>query len=156
MRSVGGVQLESTRRLRFTADRATVWAAIGRVSDYPQLWPWLRDFHGEAITPGAVWRCTVQPPLPYVLRFTITIDEVDPPGLVTATISGDLSGSARLTLEDHGTRCEGELISTLAPEQPLLRLMAQLAPPVARFGHDWVLETGARQFAAKALRHRAR
>ena len=156
MRSVGRVQLESTRRLRFTADRDTVWDAIGRVSDYPRLWPWLRDFDGDAITPGAAWRCTVQPPLPYVLRLTIIIDEVDPPGLVTATISGDVSGTARLTLEDHGARCEGVLVSTLAPEQPLLRLMAELAPPVARFGHDWVLETGARQFVAKALRHRAR
>ena len=150
------MRLKSTRRLDFSADRETVWAAIGRVSDFPRLWPWLRRFEGDRIEPGATLRCTVQPPLPYVLRFTITIVEVDAPGLVTATIAGDISGTARLVLEDHGPRCEGELTSTLSPEQPLLRLMASLAPPVASFGHDWVLETGARQFSAKALPRRTR
>lgn len=146
------VELESTRRLRFAADRDRVWAAIGRVSEYPRLWPWLRRFEGTVIEPGAVLRCTIQPPLPYVLRLRITIVEVEQPALVVATIDGDVRGTARLTLEDRGDRCEGELTSTLAPVQPMLRLMANLVPPVARFGHDWVLETGARQFSAKALR----
>ena len=146
------MRLESTRPLHFEARRDTVWAAIADVGQYRRMWPWLRRFDGEALTLGAVWRCTVQPPLPYSLRLRITIEELEAPRLVVASVDGDIRGTARLTLHDGGDTCDGELVSTLVPEQPMLRLVSNLAPPLARFGHDWVLETGARQFAAKALR----
>jgi len=29
--------------------------------------------------------------------------------------------------------------------------VSRLAKPVARFGHDWVLDSGARQFIARAI-----
>ena len=32
-----------------------------------------------------------------------------------------------------------------------LRLVSRFAGPVARFGHDWVLDSGARQFIARAV-----
>jgi hypothetical protein len=37
------------------------------------------------------------------------------------------------------------------PASPFLTRMSKLAPPVARFGHNWILRTGARQFNKKAL-----
>ena len=145
------MQLTTTRELHFDADRGTVWAAMSRVTDFPSWWPWLRRFDGTDLATGSVWSCVIQPPLPYVLRVTVTLDEVVAPALVVATVAGEVSGTARLVLDDDGDRCRAVLTSTLTPTHGIPRLVARLAPAVARFGHDWVLEIGARQFADRAL-----
>lgn len=145
------MQLASTRHLHFEADRQVVWDTISRVGEFPRWWPWLRRFDGTELTTGSVWRCTIQPPLPYTLRFTVVLDEVVAPTLVAATLAGDVSGTARLELEQEEAGCRAVLRSSLSPDQGVLRLVARLVPPVARFGHDWVLDTGARQFAHRAL-----
>ncbi len=101
----------------------------------------------DELAAGAVWRCTVQPPLPYALRFTITVDEVDAPRSASASVGGDIVGTATVTVAAHpdgGT--EVRLASALSPSNPFLRGIARVARPVVRFGHDWVLDAGARQF----------
>jgi uncharacterized protein YndB with AHSA1/START domain len=145
------MRLASTRELRFDADRRTVWAAMCRVGQFPSWWPWLRRFEGAELRTGSVWSCVIQPPVPYAVHVTVALDQVVAPALVAATVAGDVSGTARLLLEDERDGCRALLTSTLTPEQGLLRAVATLAPPVARFGHDWVLGTGARQFAERAL-----
>ena len=70
------MEVRSDRRFRFDAAPPAFWAAIGSVDDYPRWWPWLRSFEARALAPGDEWRCTVKPPLPYVVRFTIHLDEV--------------------------------------------------------------------------------
>jgi hypothetical protein len=42
-------------------------------------------------------------------------------------------------------------VSHLEPGNSLLRAVARLAAPVVRYGHDWVLDTGARQFIDRAV-----
>jgi uncharacterized protein YndB with AHSA1/START domain len=145
------MRLTSNRELRFDADRPTLWAAMSRVTDFPVWWPWLRGFDGTELAAGCVWSCVIQPPVPYVLHVTVAIDEVVPLSLVSATVDGDVRGTARLVLEDDGRGCRVVLASTLSPQQGVARVVARLAPPLARFGHQWVLETGARQFADRAL-----
>ncbi|MDP9020979.1 MAG: SRPBCC family protein [Actinomycetota bacterium] len=145
------MRLTTTRELHFDADRDAVWAAMSRVADFPRWWPWLRRFDGTDLATGSVWSCVIQPPLPYALRVTVTLDEVMAPRLVVATVAGDVSGTARLVLHDDGDGCRGVLSSTLTPDHGIPRLVARVAPAVARFGHDWVLETGVRQFADRAL-----
>ena len=97
----------------------------------------------------------MQPPLPYSLHFVLEIDEVVPYELVTARVSGDLTGSARLEVRDlsseEETRSEIRLTSGLAPANRVLRTFALMARPVVRFGHDWVLDTGVQQFRSRAL-----
>ena len=93
----------------------------------------------------------VQPPLPYLVRFKVKIEEVKPPQLVRARVSGDVVGTATLEFHDSETGCIASLSSTLAPGNSTLRLVSRLAAPIARFGHDWVLDTGARQFIARAI-----
>jgi hypothetical protein len=43
------------------------------------------------------------------------------------------------------------LRSGLAPANALLRVLATVGRPIARYGHDWVLDVGAGQFASRAL-----
>jgi hypothetical protein len=82
------------------------------------------------------------------VRFRLTIDEVEDGRRVAATLDGDIEGTARLDLTAASAAVtEVRLRAALAPDRRALQLAAALARPVVRFGHDWVLDTGARQFA---------
>jgi uncharacterized protein YndB with AHSA1/START domain len=131
--------------------RAEAWRLISEVSQYRTWWPWLRSFEGVALAPGEEWRCEVQPPVPYLVRFRVSIDHVEPAVLVRARVGGDVVGTATLTLSDTDTGCAATLDSSLAPGNRALRLVSRFAAPIARFGHDWVLDSGARQFIARAV-----
>jgi len=93
----------------------------------------------------------VQPPVPYLVRFGVTIGQVEEAALVRATVSGDVVGDATLTLNDADVGCAATLHSSLAPGNVALHLVSRVAWPVARFGHDWILDSGARQFIARAV-----
>lgn len=147
------MEVRSDRRWRFDVDPPTLWAAMSDVDSYRSWWPWLVRLDAAAgFGAGARWSCTVRPPLPYVLRFTLDLVDVDPPRCAMATVGGDITGSARLTVtpvDDGGS--EVRLESSLAPANPFLKGIARVAAPVVRFGHDWVLDTGAGQFRRRAL-----
>jgi hypothetical protein len=139
--------IRSDRRYGFEATREEMWALMADVGRYRSRWPWLRRFEApQGLVEGAVWRCRVQPPLPYSVRFTVTLDEVVELDRIRATIGGDIEGSAGLTLRDDPRGCELDLVSSLAPRHPGLRALAVVGRPLIRFGHDWVLDTGAKQF----------
>lgn len=125
-----------------------MWDAFTRVDEYRAWWPWLARFDGESFELGDRWRCEVSPPLPYRLTFDITLVDVVPNELVRARIDGDIGGWAELSVTDceRGEGCELRLRSALSPRNQVLRLVALGARPVARFGHDWVLDSGVRQF----------
>ena len=142
----------SDRRYRFDVDRDQFWSTIANVTDYPRWWPWLRDFDGAALADGDQWQCTVQPPLPYTVRFTLALVEVNAPRSVLVSISGDIVGDASIDIEQLDAGCEVRLRSDLSPNNLLLRGVALAARPIAQFGHDWVLDTGARQFGGSVLR----
>ena len=143
--------ITSEHRYELPAPRAAVWDLISDMSAYRGWWAWLRVFDASGLTQGAEWRCQVQPPLPYLVRFRVHLEEVDAPRIVRARVSGDVVGTARLELDEDGAGCVATLSSTLAPGNSTLRLVSRLAGPIARFGHDWVLESGARQFIARAV-----
>jgi len=149
------MEVRSDRRHRFDVDGESLWSAITAVEDFSGWWPWLRRFDGERLAPGERWACTIQPPLPYALRFELEITEVVAPELVTAQVRGDLTGSARLEVRDlsggGATRSEVRLRSDLAPTNRVLRTFAMVAKPMVRFGHDWVLDTGLQQFRSRGL-----
>lgn len=141
------MHIASDRRFRFDVGADELWAHIARVDRFPTWWPWLRRFEGTGMVVGDVWRCTVQPPLPYSLSFDIGLDHVEPGERVAARITGDITGTAELTLTPDGDgACDARLTSRLAPANRFLQTIAIVARPVVSLGHDWVLDTGARQF----------
>jgi uncharacterized protein YndB with AHSA1/START domain len=143
--------VHSDRRHRFGVPRSELWDTITQVDRYPTWWPWLRSFDATDLKPGAEWQCRVQPPLPYSIRLIITIEDVVAEQSVAATVSGDVEGTAELRLLDIPDGSEAHLTSALAPSSRPLKLIARAALPVVRFGHDWVLDTGAKQFSDRAL-----
>lgn len=141
----------------FDHDRPAVWAALERVDQYPRWWPWL-SCDGRSLADGAPWACTIRAPLPYSLHFDLDVVDVVHERLVRAELTGDLIGDARLTLEEseHGASCTVRLESSLEAVAGPARLLARFTPPLARFGHDWVLDAGARRFRSLALGDDAR
>jgi uncharacterized protein YndB with AHSA1/START domain len=142
------VQLRSERRYPIEAGREVVWAALARVDEYRRWWPWLAAFDGEELATGARWRCAVKPPLPYTVRFQIDLVEVVDGEVVRAEIAGDIEGRAEVRVVDRGAHSELHLRSELAAVRGVPRIVGSLARPLAVRGHDWVLDTGARQFRA--------
>ncbi len=145
------MQVRGDRTFRFEQPADVVWDAIGRVESYRDWWPWLRDFEAEGLFAGDRWACAVRPPAPYTLRFTITLDDVEEHRRIDATVTGDLRGEASVALTPAPEGCEVRLTSSLAPAGQPLRTVMLLTPWLGRFGHDWVLDAGLRQFRRRAL-----
>lgn len=145
------MDIRSDRRFGFDVEHASLWTAISRVDRYREWWPWLHHFDGDALREGERWQCVVKPPLPYRLQFHVVLVEVVDRDVVRARVDGDIGGTARLDVIDHGPHSELRLRSELVPTDRTLRLIARVARPVVTFGHDWVLDTGVRQFRAAAL-----
>ena len=145
------MEVRSERRFEFDAAPPALWAALGSVDDYPRWWPWLRRFEARALAPGEEWRCTVKPPVPYVVRFAIRFDEVEVERRIDATVEGDIEGPAQLLIEPSAGGSAVTLTSSLRPTNTVLKAAAVLGRPLVRYGHDWVLDIGAGQFASRAL-----
>jgi hypothetical protein len=143
--------LVTHKTLHFPHPRPVVWAAMSDVDSYRGWWPWLREFDAKALATGEEWHCTVRAPLPYTVSFTIAFDQVVDEARAVTTVRGDIAGNAELTLTDLNEACEVVVRSDLAPRSTFLRFLASTFPPVARYGHDWILTTGAHQFEARAL-----
>jgi hypothetical protein len=111
----------------------------------------LRSFEASALATGEAWHCTVRAPVPYTVTFTIAFEQVVAEARAVTRVTGDIVGNAELTLTDLDDACEVVVRSNLAPRSTFLRVLSSTFPPVARYGHDWILSTGAQQFEARAL-----
>jgi len=145
------MEVRTDRSFLLPVPPATLWAHVSRVEHFQEWWPWLRRFEGRALAADQRWGCTVQPPLPYQVRFTIDLHEVEAPVSARGSVSGDIEGWAQLRIGPHGEGSDVRLTAELAPSNGFLRLAGRLAPPIVRFGHDWVLDAAARQFRERAL-----
>ena len=145
------MEIRSDRRYQLDATPEELWPVLSRVEDYRQWWPWLRLCDAKAFETGARWRCVVQPPLPYTIVFDLTLTEVEPYRWTTASIDGDIKGTASIDLLPTDAGTEVRLVSHLAPANPFLKAIGRVARPVVQLGHDWVLDTGWRQFGARAM-----
>ena len=130
---------------------AALWGALSRTDDFPRWWSWLRVFESTGLEAGTVSRCVVRAPLPYSLRFTVDVQEVDEHRLVDAVVDGDIAGPARLEVAAAGSGSEARLVWTLELRDPLLRSAALVARPLMEWGHEWVVSAGVAQFRRRAL-----
>lgn len=145
------VRIRSDQHHCFDVSPGELWAAMERVDQYRTWWPWLRHLDASILADEEVWAALVRPPLPYRLRFDLRLHSVEAPHGVSADVSGDIVGTARIEITPTMAGCSLHVVSDLAPANGVLRSVMRMAPRVARFGHDWVLTTGLRQFKDRAL-----
>ncbi|UDY35174.1 SRPBCC family protein [Dermatobacter hominis] len=142
----------SDRSWHFDVPVEHLWSRVTATDEYARWWPWLADFDpGGGFRTGASWTCTVAPPLPYRIRFRLAIDEVQPARLVRARVTGDIRGEALLTIDAGEGDSVARLRSRLSPANPLLQGFGVTARPLISWGHDWVLDSGQRQFVERAF-----
>ena len=148
---MAAVRIGSDRWYDFDVSPDAFWTAACQTQLYQGWWPWLQQFDAGLLAEGQVWSCSVRPPLPYVVSFSVEFHEVCHGTRVQATVSGDIEGSARLDIEPAQSGCRVRLRSHLAPSSRRLKAAAVVARPIVGFGHNWVLDTGARQFRTRAF-----
>lgn len=144
------MRLTTDRRYRFPFGPDELWTRISRTDEFQTWWPWLRDFDGRGLSTDDVWSCEVRPPVLYVVRFAVTLHEVVAGRSIAARVSGDIDGSATLHVEADGSGSSAWLVADLAPRKRTLRVMSIVARPLLRFGHNWILDTGVRQFRERS------
>lgn len=145
----------------FDVPPGEIWALLERTGDFRRWWPWLRELSGDGLVPGGRNVCVVRAPIPYTLRFTVTVRELVAGRFVAADVDGDLAGPARLEIgpaEEPGSAEETSggttvrLTWEMELRRPVLRTAARYGRPVMEWGHDWVVANGMRQFLGRALR----
>jgi uncharacterized protein YndB with AHSA1/START domain len=146
------MHLATDQRLPFDADVASVWNAMGKVDAYQQWWPWLRTFEANALAVGEIWKCVIVAPLRYTVSFTLKFDVVVPEQHIETSLRGDIAGGAWIDLEERGDESDVWIRSTLAPTSPFLKMLSRVFYPVAKSGHDAIINQGAKQFQERALR----
>ena len=143
------------RTFTFNVEPDELWTALTRTGEFRRWWPWLREFSGDGLVPGGRSVCVVRAPVPYTLRFTVTVRELVPGRLVDAVVAGDLAGPARLEVGELPGGAGGST-ARLAWEmellRPMLRAAASVGRPLMEWGHDWVVDNGVGQFLDRALR----
>jgi len=139
------------RRWSFDASPEDFWALISRTEDFTSWWPWLRAFDLDSLAEGATAECVVQAPIPYRLHFTVHVRRVIPLELIDTVVRGDLAGPARLGMTAHERGSSVRLNWEVEVRDPVLRVASRIARPIMEWGHNWVVETGLRQFRRGAL-----
>lgn len=139
------------RTWEFPVPAERLWDVLERTDEYPGWWSWLREFEADGLVAGTEARFVVQSPLPYALRCTIRVDELEPAARVVTTVAGDLRGPARLEVTPDGPGCRARLAWELTPGSFLLRRLAVIGRPAMVWAHDLVVATGVAQFRRRAL-----
>ena len=140
-----GFSLERT--FLFDHQPAVVWAALSSPAEYPRWWTWLRAIDAEGLTEGTTARCLIRAPVPFALHLDLHIERVVPERRIEVRAGGDLRGPAVLELDEHPQGAAARLTWDLEPRR-VPRFLS--SGPLLRWGQDWVVETGVRQFRRRA------
>jgi uncharacterized protein YndB with AHSA1/START domain len=118
-----------------------VFDAIADARTYPDWWKPVYidvDAEGEPAL-GHASRQHFKGRLPYELRTTSRIVELDPPSLVAAEVEGDLRGYGRWTLTPTPSGTHVRFDWQVHADRPLLRWLTPVLRPAFRWNHNWAI-----------------
>jgi carbon monoxide dehydrogenase subunit G len=134
--------IDYRRGFQFAVTPEQLWERIEEVDQFERWWPWLSEceLEGNGLTRGSVLQGVVSPPLPYRMRIRVELGECVRQQSIQATVGGDLTGVACLTLRPEGSGTWAEVAWTIEMQQPAMRLASRFGYPLLRWGHDRVVE----------------
>lgn len=141
--------MHSEHRRHVDATPEAVWRTLEQVERYRVWWPWLRRFDGRTLATGERWTCTVRSALRYPVRFSVDLQEVVAEARVGALVDGDVAGRAVLDLVPQGRGTDLVLVADLHAAHPWLQRLERWARPIARFGHDRIIERALAELASR-------
>ncbi|MEE4490416.1 SRPBCC family protein [Streptomyces sp. BE230] len=125
----------------------TVYAHLERVEHYPQWWPQVREVTPVDDTTGTA---RIRSLLPYDLVMTMYARRRDlPSGILEVTLTGDLEGRARWTVEARGAGSRATYEQEVVVRRALMRVLAVPGRPVFRANHALMMRAGRRGLAAR-------
>jgi carbon monoxide dehydrogenase subunit G len=150
--------IEYDRTFVFPVPVAELWARLVQVDRFSSWWSWLREFsvEGNGLEPGTVLHGIVVPPIPYHMRLDVVLDECVPERRITASVHGDLEGTARLTFDGDDAEARAHATWTIEMMQRPMRVAARFAYPLLRWGHDRVVDATVDGFARELVSDNAR
>jgi len=166
-RSIAGVHtgldgvLDRLRHYRFcdrwhvSGNIETVAAAMRRPEHIPHWWSCFRhvDIENVGTHHGQDYEfvARIKGIMPYVLKLTLHIDDVDFPHKFHTFVSGDLIGSGSGRLMQVGNRVQIDFQLDVRVVRRSLRLMYSFLYPLGFVQHSWVMRTGERGLRKQML-----
>jgi uncharacterized protein YndB with AHSA1/START domain len=116
-----------------------VFEALADAGTYPEWWrPVYIDVQCDG--PPKVGRVSKQHfkgRLPYTLRTTSEITQMDRPRSFEVNVVGDLSGRGQWTLTPRDGRVHVRFDWRVYADRPLLRALTPVLRPIFRWNHNW-------------------
>ncbi len=133
---------------RFDAPIDPVWKIITDVGRLPEWWPGFKraalQGTDRTLRVGQVVDCTVRAALPYSLRFSLEITDLNPPTMMRLRSRGDLDGWGQWDLAIEGNGTAVSYTWDVGLTRPVLGALSRL--PFARAAlsrnHDIVMSEG--------------
>ncbi|MBI2067562.1 MAG: hypothetical protein HYT77_06100 [Deltaproteobacteria bacterium] len=91
----------------------------------------------------------VRAKLPYTLQFITELVRENAPWELEIHASGELVGTGRWTLSQHGPHAEIEFHWNVRAEKPLVRWLSPFLKSLFRWNHNWVMSTGEQALQAE-------
>jgi hypothetical protein len=93
--------------------------------------------------------------LPYTLRWTFRVTEVDPPHRIVLRPTGDFVGRGVWTFAQEGPVAVVRYDWDVEARKPMLRALSWLLRPLFTANHDWAMRMGEESLRLEVARRRA-
>jgi len=151
-------RFHTTWRVEATPDEVS--AILAEPTELPRWWPsvYLEVREVGAGQPDGVGRVHAfytKGWLPYTLRWSGRVTELDAPRTIAFDVFGDFEGAGRWTLAPDGAHTVVEFEWAVRAEKPLLRDLSSALRAVFKANHDWAMARGEEALKLEILRRRA-
>ena len=142
-----------SNEFHFSLSPEEMWESICRSDRFEHWWPWFRasNLEGDGIETGSVIEFQIVSPLPHDMTVRADIVDADQPHSLSAAISGDLVGEARLRFAPSAGGTKAEASWDLEVQHAALRVLARTTGPLLQKSHDWAVRV-----AVDGFRHHLR
>ena len=129
----------------------TVSDVISRSLNWPQWWRSVESVEelapGDVTGVGNIRRYTWRGWLPYRLRFTMCVTQIEPQATIAGIASGDVNGWGRWSFAADGAVTIVRYDWQVRITSPWLRILAFIAGPLVRWNHNFVMHQGGQGLA---------
>lgn len=126
----------------FDARPPDLWGELARVDQFERWWPWMRAvrLEGSALEPGSRISFRVVPPVRFEMQIAVDVTASHEPDWIEGSVSGDLSGAARLELRPQRRGSVCSVARDVEIADPKIRRVIHFARPVLLWAQRWAVE----------------
>ncbi len=148
----------TTWRIEATLEEVgSILADIGRLTAWwPSVYLGVQELApGDATGVGKEVALVTKGWLPYTLRWSFRVTEVDPPRRVVLVPMGDFTGRGEWCFVQEGPVAVIRYDWQVEAKKPMLRALTSLLRPVFTANHNWAMRKGEESLCLEVARRRA-